>query len=131
MAALDGDDLTIVVTERWIDGVKRHARGTILIEGTGTYTTAGVTLAGVSPAVPAQKRFGMDRQLDLLVISGSQVDADPGTSSTTNYVYGYNPVTKALVIYEEEGTAAGGPLLEADTSEVPGPRLLSFYAIGW
>lgn len=131
MAALDGDDLVVDVVEVWISGVKRHARGTLDIVGTGTYTTGGLLLAKVTPSVPAAKRFGMDRQLDVLIINGSQTDADPGTSSTTQYVYGYNAVTKALVVYEEEGTAAGGPLLQADTSEVPGPRRLNWYAIGW
>ena len=129
MAALDGDDLTVTVTQRWIEGVKRHARGTIDIEGTGTYTTGGITLVGVSPATPAVKRFGMDRQLDVLVIQGSQVDSDPGTASTTNYVYGYNPTLKTLAVYQSAGD--GDVLDEADTSEVPGPRRLQFYAIGW
>lgn len=129
MAALDGADLVVTVNERWIEGVKRHSRGTVDIVGTGTYTTGGIAL--VNSAIPAVKRFGMDRQLDVLIIQGSQVDSDPGTSSTTNYVYGYNPTLKTLAVYEEEGTAAGGPLLEADTSEAPGPRRLRFYAIGW
>lgn len=117
MAALDADDLTVVVTERWQEGVKRHCRGTIAIAATDTYPTGGIPL-------PVKGKFGMDRSVDVLVVSGS-------AGTATQYMYGYDKTNYKLLLYEEEGTAAGGPLLEADTSEVPGARTVFFYAIGW
>lgn len=127
MASIDGDDLVVTVTERWIEGVKRYSRGTIDVVGTGTYTTGGVTLVGVSPAIPAVKRFGMDRQLDELRIIGAQTDSDPGSSSTTNFAWGYNPTLKTLVAYVSDDTDRDD---EAGAVAV-GPIRLLFVASGW
>lgn len=127
MAALDAADVTVVVEQRWISGVKRHSVGTLTIAGTDTYPTGGIPLGTTLQA--GAKKFGMDRQLDVLEVVGSG-DADTA-ANTTEYVYGYNQGAGTLVLYEEEATAAGGPLLEADTSEVPGARTVRFYAIGW
>lgn len=117
MAALDAADVTITVTERWIEGTKRHSRGTLAIGGTDTYPTGGIPL-------PALGKFGMYRSLDVLDVTGS-------AGNTDEYVYGYDKTNYKLQLFEEEGTAAGGPLLEADTSEVPGARTVFFHAIGW
>ena len=130
MAAIDGDDLVITVTERYIVGgpTKRYSRGTMDIVGTGTYTTGGISLAKISPAVPAHKRFGMDRQLDEVRIVGSLVDSNPGTSSVTDFDYKFNPVTKALVLYVSDDTDLDD---EVGTGVAPGPRRLHWQANGW
>ena len=129
---LTASDLTVVVTERWIEGVKRHSRGTLTLAGTLEYTTGGILLNGptaaLTPAAP--KRFGMDRQLDVLLVNGDNLDLVPGTSSTTSFEYQYNPVTHALVLYET-GAATTDPLTEAPNNRVPGRRSLRFYAVGW
>lgn len=117
MPALTASDVTITVTERWREGPKRHSRGTLAIAGTNTYPTGGIPLA-------AKDKFGMVRSLDVLDITGSAGNA-------TEYVYGYDKTNYKLQLYEEEAAAAGGPLLEADTSEVPGARTLFYHAIGW
>lgn len=131
-ADLTASNLTVVVTERWIEGVKRHSRGTLTMEGTLEYTTGGILLdgptAGLTPSAP--KRFGMDRQLDVLLVNGDNLDLAPGTSSTTSFEYQYNPVTKALVLYET-GAATTDPMTEAPNNRVPGRRSLRFYAVGW
>jgi hypothetical protein len=129
---LTASNLTVVVTERWIEGVKRHSRGTLTLAGTLEYPTGGILLDGPTAALTpsAPKRFGMDRQLDVLMVNGDNLDLAPGTTSTTSFVYQYNPVTKALVLYEG-GTATTDPLTEASNARVPGRRSLRFYAIGW
>jgi len=117
MAALDSADVTIVVQDRWIADAKRHVRGTLAIAGVDTYPTGGIPL-------PVNSAFGFYRQMDVLQVTGSG-------GNTTEYVYGYDRVNRKLQLFEEEAAAAGGPLLEADTSEVPGARTVNFYAIGW
>lgn len=42
----------------------------------------------------------------------------------------YDKTNHKLFLFEEEASAAGGPMLECDTGEVPGPRTWGFYAIG-
>lgn len=120
MAAITAADLTVTLTEVWIQGVKRHSRGTLLIPGTLTYPNNGIPL-------PAIASFGMQQQLDVLEIFG--VDASAGT--VADYVSQYDKTNHKLFLFEEEAAAAGGPLLEADTSEVPGARTYNFHAIGW
>lgn len=131
-ADITASDLSIVVTERWIEGVKRHSRGTLTIPGTLEYPTGGILLHGptaaLTPAAP--KRFGMDRQLDVLLVDSDNVDLVPGTTNTTSFVYQYNPVTATLVLYES-GAATTDPLTEAANNRVPARRSLRFYAVGW
>jgi hypothetical protein len=50
---------------------------------------------------------------------------------TTSYQVLFGPADNTILLYEEEGTAAGGPLLEADTSEAPVATTYSFEATGW
>jgi hypothetical protein len=117
MAALDANDITVVVTDRWINGTKRYSTGTLAIAATDTYSTGGIPL-------PAKHYFGMTRQIDVLEVFGS-------AGNTTEYKYAYDRAAHTLVLYEEEGAAAGGPLLECDTAEVPGARTVRWHAIGW
>ena len=117
MTALASTDVTVVVTERWIEGPKRHSRGTIAFgNGSLTYPTTGVPL-------PAIGVFGMPTALEILEIFGVN-------GLTSDYMARYNTAAHALLLYEEEGTAAGGPLLEADTSEAPAARVYNFHAVG-
>lgn len=117
MAALTSADITITVTERWQEGRKRHAIGTLAIAGTNTYPTAGIPM-------PAIGKFGMQRQLDVLDVTGS-------AGNTTEFMYGYDKTNNKLQLYSEEVVAAGGPLLEALSSEVPGARTVRFHAVGF
>lgn len=117
MAALTSASITIVLLERSKENKKRKVKGTLAIAGTDTYPTGGIPL-------PAIGSFGFIRQMDKLEIVGQ-----PG--ATSQYLYNYDETNHKLQIFEEEATAAGGPLLEADTSEAPGARTLRFVAEGW
>lgn len=118
MPALGAGDVTITVTERWIAGGKRWSRGTLAFgDGALTYPTAGVPL-------PAVSAFGFVRNMDSLELYGIN-------ERTTDYATRYGPANRTLLLYEEEAAAAGGPLLECDTSEAPAARTYSFLASGW
>jgi len=132
MGALVATDITVTVTERWRSGRKHYSRGTLAISGASdeTYPNGGIPL----PAIGA---FGMYQYLDALVFFG--VDATTGT--VADYLARWDKANHKLFLFEEEGAAAGGPLLECDTSEVPGlstgasggvgPRTYNFLAVGW
>jgi hypothetical protein len=117
MATLDAADITITIERQLQTGKLRTIYGTLAIAGTDSYGTAGIPL-------PAIGVFGFKSYMDTLVIYGQTV-------LTNMYVYTYNKAAHKLQIFEEEATAAGGPLLECDTSEVPGARTLHFIATGW
>jgi hypothetical protein len=120
MAALTAASWTVTITDKWIDGKKRHILGTLALAGTDTYPDGGIPL-------PTRAQLGFVRQVDVLSIFG--VNASAGT--TADYMPRWDKTNHKLFLFEEEGTAAGGPLLECDTSEVPGARTYNFHAIGW
>src|SRR5262245_16683476 len=117
MAALTAASWTTTITERKHVGKEKMVRGTLALAGTDTYPTHGIPL-------PAISNFGFVRQINDLRIVGQ-------ATATTQYLYMYDKTNHKLQVYEEEAAAAGGPLLEADTMEVPGPRTLFFEALGW
>jgi hypothetical protein len=118
MAAIAAANVTVVVTERWIAGKKKWARGTLAFgDGSLTYSTAGIPL-------PTYVSFGFVRNLDTLDFYGIN-------ERTTDYHLRYGPANHTLLLYEEEAAAAGGPLLEADTSEAPAARTYHWIASGW
>jgi len=117
MAALTAASWTLVITSQWISGQKKHVQGTLALAGTDTYPTAGVPL-------PAAGNFGFKRNMDGILIFGND-------AKVSDYMTRYNKSAHKLLLYEEEAAAAGGPLLEADTAEVPGPRTYDFIAWGW
>jgi len=118
MTAIASTDVTITISKRQVMGRKLIVDGTITFgDGALTYPTKGVPL----PAITA---FGFKRNMDSLVVYGVN-------ELTTDYAVKYNPTSHCLIMYEEEGTAAGGPLLECDTSEAPAARVYSFRAEGW
>ena len=120
MAALTAASWSLTVSEKRISGGKRHVYGTLALAGTDTYPDGGVPL-------PTKDKFGFVRQIDTLHLFG--VDATAGT--TSDYMTRYDKTNHKLFLYEEEAVAAGGPLLECDTAEVPGARTYNFHAIGW
>lgn len=117
MAALDANDWTVTISERWISDRKLYSRGTMALAGTDTYPTGGVPL-------PSAATLGFVRSLDVLMLTGH-------ASATTSYLVIVDYANNKAQFYEEEAVAAGGPLLECDTAEVPGPRTFDFLAIGW
>lgn len=117
MASLTAASWTTSVTERWREGNKKYARGTLLLAGTDTYPTGGVPM-------PANGAFGFDRQTNDVRLIGQ-------SGGTTQYLTNYDPTNRKMLFYEEESVAAGGPLLECDTAEVPGARTYHFIAVGW
>lgn len=118
MPALAASDVTVVVTERTIEGKKRRSRGTITFgDGALTYPTAGIPL-------PAIGIFGFVRQMDTLELFSVN-------ERTTDYHTRFGPANRTLLLYEEEAAAAGGPLLECDTAEAPAARTYGFIATGW
>jgi hypothetical protein len=117
MAAFAASDVTVTITDRWIAGGKVNVVGTIAFgDGALTYPTAGIPL-------PAIAKFGMPRRLQVLNVYGVN-------ERTSDYMVRYGPANHTLLLYEEEASAAGGPLLEADTSEAPAARTYSYHAIG-
>lgn len=123
MAAIAATDLTVVISDKYIAGKRRVHEGTLAFgDGALTYSTAGIPMGATKLAV-AQK-FGFVRQLVSLEIFGVN-------ERTTDYMLRYGPANGTLLMYEEEAVAAGGPLLECDTSEAPPARTYSFRATGW
>lgn len=61
---------------------------------------------------------------------GADVSASPD-SSLADYVFQYDKTNHKLFFFVEEAVAAGGPMLEANASEVPGPRVYTYLAVGW
>jgi hypothetical protein len=118
MAALTAASWTVVVQSQSIEGKRKRVVGTLALAGTDTYPTGGVPL-------PTKDKFGFKRLIDAVEILGHNAGA------TTSYVFMYDPTNYKLQIYEEEAAAAGGPLLECDGAEVPGPRTFNFVARGW
>jgi hypothetical protein len=119
MAAYVAGDVTVTVTslER-IGPKKKLSIGTMAVAGAGpTYPTAGIPL-------PAISAFGFLQQMDSLKVFGNN-------ARTVSYLFQYNKSAHKLLVYEEEGTAAGGPLLEADTSEAPAAVTLDYEAVGF
>jgi hypothetical protein len=118
MAAIGAANITIVVTDMSRHGKKKRHQGTMTFgDGSLTYSTAGLPL-------PAPSAFGFLQQMDELQIIGNN-------ARTSDYQYRYNKSAHKLLCYEEEAAAAGGPLLECDTSEAPAARVLDWVAWGW
>lgn len=117
MAALTSASWTVTITRRDIEGKSKRVTGSIVLAGVDTYPTGGIPL-------PAIGRFGFKRNMDNFQIVGQ-------AGATTQYLATYDRTNHKLQIYEEEAAAAGGPLLEADTAEVPGARTFFFEATGW
>jgi hypothetical protein len=117
MAAYVAGDVTVTVTKRLKLGKTKRHYGTMAIAGGGpTYPTAGIPL-------PAITSFGFNSFIDSLVVYGNN-------ARTVSYMFAYNKSAHKLLAYEEEGTAAGGPLLECDTSEAPAAITLDWVAEG-
>ena len=122
MAALAAANVTTVISERVVfcSGSKlaRKVRGTIAFgDGALTYPTAGVPL-------PSRAALGFTRNIDSMTFFSVN-------ERTTDYHLRYGPANHTLLMYEEEAVAAGGPLLECDTSEAPAARTYGFEAWGW
>jgi hypothetical protein len=120
MAALTAASWTVTINGRSISNKLRTVWGTLLLAGTDTYPNGGIPL-------PVIGNLGFVRNMDGIIIFG----VDPTAGTVADYVYRYDATNHKLFLYEEEGVAAGGPLLEADTAEVPGVRTLDFQAFGW
>ena len=132
MGSLVATDIIVKVTKRWRAGRKHFATGTLQIAGAAneTYPNNGIPL-------PAVGKFGMYKYLDSLVFFG----VDPVCGTVADYLARWDKTNHKLFLYEEEASAAGGPLLECDTAEVPGkttgasggtaPRIYNFLAVGW
>lgn len=116
MAALTAASWTVVITEQFIHQKERTVRGTLALAGTDTYPTGGIPL-------PALGLLGLYRNISKLTVSP--------LSATVHYPAVYDKVNHKLQLFEEEDTAAGGALLECDTSEVPGARTWNYEAVGW
>ena len=120
MAALTAASWTLTITKRWREGTVKKVIGTLALAGTDTYPDNGIPL-------PTKDKFGFVREMNSLVIFG----VSPTQGTVSDYVYKYDKTNHKLFCYEEEAAAAGGPLLECDTAEVPGARTLDFEATGW
>lgn len=118
MPAIAAANVTVVIQSRVRTGKRKMHRGTITLgDGALTYSTTGIPL-------PAKGVFGFNRVMEGLDVLGNN-------ARTTDYMYRYNKSAHALMLYEEEAAAAGGPLLECDTAEAPAARTLDFVAYGW
>jgi hypothetical protein len=120
MAALTAASWTVTRTDEWISGKKRWVQGTLLLAGTDTYPTGGIPL-------PTVGNLGFKRQMDGIQFFG--VDATAG--GTAEYHTRLDKANHKLLLFSEEATAAGGPLLQALNTEVPGARTWDFLSWGW
>lgn len=119
MAALTAASWTLAITNQWISGGRKNVCGTLTLAGVDTYPDNGIPL-------PALGAFGFSREMIDLTVFG----VDPTRGTVAEYHVRYDKTNHKLFVYEEEAAAAGGPLLECDTAEVPGPRVWDFHAIG-
>lgn len=117
MAALTAASWTVTISDRKIQNGYKRVRGTLALAGTDTYPTGGVPM-------PTFGNMGFSRNVDEIRLIGQ-------AAATTQYLTEYDKTNNKMLFYEEEATAAGGPLLEADAAEVPGPRTWDFEAQGW
>lgn len=120
MAALTANSWTVTILERAIVGNRRKIVAQLALAGTDTYPDNGVPL-------PTFDKLGFVRNVDTIHVYG--VDQTAGT--VADYQYRYNKANHKMLMYEEEAAAAGGPLLECDTAEVPGARTLEVEMWGW
>ena len=120
MAALTAASWTLATTKRWRSGGGkiREVTGTLVLAGTDTYPDNGIPL-------PAKAQFGVSTVLDFEITG-----VDPTAGTVADYLPVYDRTNHKLFLYEEEATAAGGPLLECDTAEVPGARTYDFHLVG-
>ena len=119
MTALTSASWTLTVLDTIRTGKKKWVFGTLLLAATDTYPDGGVPL-------PVIGQFGFAVRMDALILFG----VDPTTGTVAEYHTRWDKTNHKLLIFEEEAAAAGGPLLEADTGEVPGARTWNFLAIG-
>lgn len=114
----------VTILNKWTEGTIRHVIGTVTMDS--SYVTAG---NGTLQNIKLLNQLGFVREIHSFQVTGSAGGAD-----TEAYVYGLNPASTyamRVLVYEEEGAAAGGPLLEAPTGAlVPNP-VATFYATGW
>lgn len=122
MAALTANSWTIAFKKVSLVGTppRRMVIADLTLAGVDTYPNDGIPL-------PTLEALGFKQIVDSFDVVG--VNNAAGTVS--NYTYAYDAVNHKLFVYEEEAAAAGGPLLEADAAEVPGPRTLRVVIIGW
>ncbi len=121
MGALTAAAFAVTLAERWIEGKKRHTRGTLtLTGGSDTYPTGGIPL-------PTLDKFGFIQRIDTLVVFGKL------GSDTVNYAPTYDKVNHKLQLYSSHDTAGATtlPMDEQDTSEAPGTKSWYFEATGW
>lgn len=118
MPAIAAANVTVTVNER-VRLTKKKAHFCTVTFGNAslTYPTGGIPL-------PSYASFGFQRALTALEVLGVN-------ERTSDYVVRYGPTNKTLLLYEEEATAAGGPLLECDTAEAPAARSYRVIAYGW
>ena len=119
MAALTAASWTLTISSKWRVGRVKYVSGTLLLPGTDTYPDNGIPL-------PAKENFGMTAE----VIAFDCFGVDPTAGTVSEYPTSYDKTNHKLFLYEEEATAAGGPLLECDTAEVPGARTYNFVMCG-
>lgn len=117
MAALTAASWTVVITDRKIQNGYKRIVGTLALAGVDTYPTGGVPM-------PTVGNLGFVRNCDRVELVGQP-------AATTQYMSRYDKTNHKMQLYEEETVAAGGPLLECDVAEVPGPRTFDFVAEGW
>ena len=123
MAALTASSWVVTIISNSLDGgtpPRRKVVADLALAGVDTYPDGGIPL-------PSIGLLGFKRNIDSLSVTG--VNAAAGT--VADYMARYDPVNHKLFLYEEEAAAAGGPLLECDTAEVPGARTYRIEATGW
>lgn len=76
--------------------------------------------------------IAVDHYDDNVADASLEATEEPTADYTlVEYMTRYDKTNHKLFLYVEEAEAAGGPLLEAGTSEVPGPRAWDFHVTGW
>lgn len=118
MAAILAANVTVVVTERILQGTKRLTYGTLAFgDGALTYSTAGILL-------PTFASFGFWRQMDILNIFGVN-------ARTSDYLPSWVKTTNALQLWVETTVATDQQLIEASGTAAPAARTYNWDAWGW
>lgn len=123
MTAITATEFTTTVSERWIEGKKRHSRCTLTLGTGGNEYGSGIPL-------PTGTTFGMTRNLDYIEFySNSHADG---------YVWKYNATGQTLRGYQtasqiltatQDGAAAA--LIELATGTTLTTRTWYCIAVGW
>jgi hypothetical protein len=113
------------------NSIARPSGYTLRVTGWNLYRAEGAGYTTYSLVNPSPTAIATTPYLDIVTNANLGAAAPTLDSTSADYVFRYDKTNHKLFLFVEEATAAGGPMLEASTAEVPGPETYTYYAIGW